>query len=232
MHVVEYHFAPLHLPMQQIESTHTHPSPSLQLQSQTINITWFREIAEEGCLQYFSGVAGQIRSFNYDPTSGRQLSNQDYSICIRTERNFCGIQYTQCPDEGNQFNRNTGNLFANNIFSVDGRNQSFTLSGNSNNAVQAMVGSTGTANFCQADYLIIPMAMNIGRTTTGIPSSVDRICGGVLSADITLQPTSIRSKWCCWACAMHCDAFMCTIHCEQTFKWAFSAKKQTRFSDK
>lgn len=54
--------------------------------------------AEEGCLQYFTGVSGQIKSFNYDPTTGLQLSNQDYSICIRMERNFCGIQYMACPD--------------------------------------------------------------------------------------------------------------------------------------
>ena len=57
-------------------------------------------LAEEGCLQYFTGVAGQIRSFNYDPTTGLQLSNQDYSICIRNERNFCGVLYTQCDDPG------------------------------------------------------------------------------------------------------------------------------------
>lgn len=56
--------------------------------------------AEEGCLQYFTGVSGQIKSFNYDPTIGLQLSNQDYSICIRMERNFCGIQYIACPDDG------------------------------------------------------------------------------------------------------------------------------------
>lgn len=56
--------------------------------------------ADEGCLQYHTGVSGQIKSFNYDPTSGRQLSNQDYGICVRMERNFCGIQYTACPDTG------------------------------------------------------------------------------------------------------------------------------------
>lgn len=56
--------------------------------------------AEEGCLQYYTGVSGQLRSFNYDPASGLQLSNQDYGICIRMERNFCGIQYTACPDTG------------------------------------------------------------------------------------------------------------------------------------
>lgn len=35
-------------------------------------------------------------TFNYDPTTGRHLSNQDYSICIRTESNFCGIAYSVC----------------------------------------------------------------------------------------------------------------------------------------
>ncbi|XP_019868812.2 uncharacterized protein LOC109597535 [Aethina tumida] len=132
--------------------------------------------AEEGCLQYFTGVAGEIKSFNYDLNSGLQLSNQDYSICIRTERNFCGIQYNQCPD------------------TVHNRTQSFTLSGNTNNPIQAMVGSTGSANFCQADYLIIPMAMNVGRPVTGVSANVDRICGGTLSADVSLNPTPIRSN--------------------------------------
>ncbi|CAH2210958.1 jg22345, partial [Pararge aegeria aegeria] len=55
---------------------------------------------DEGCLQYYTGVSGQLKSFNYDPTSGRQLSNQDYGICVRMERNFCGIQYTACIDPG------------------------------------------------------------------------------------------------------------------------------------
>lgn len=59
--------------------------------------------ADEGCLQYYTGVAGQIRSFNYDPNTGLQLSNQDYSVCVRTERNFCSIQYTQCEDPGNYY---------------------------------------------------------------------------------------------------------------------------------
>ena len=56
--------------------------------------------AEEGCLQYYTGVSGQIKSFNYNPVSGLQLSNQDYSMCIRMERNFCGIQYMPCLEEG------------------------------------------------------------------------------------------------------------------------------------
>jgi hypothetical protein len=62
--------------------------------------------AEEGCLQYFTGVSGQIKSYNYDPGAGLQLSRQDYSICIRMERNFCGIQYTACPDSGTNIGGN------------------------------------------------------------------------------------------------------------------------------
>ena len=31
---------------------------------------------------------------------GLMLSNTDYSVCIRSERNFCGIQYTACQDTG------------------------------------------------------------------------------------------------------------------------------------
>lgn len=56
--------------------------------------------ADATCLQHHSGVNGRVRSFNYDPSVGGQLSNQDYSICIRVERNFCSIQYTACPDTG------------------------------------------------------------------------------------------------------------------------------------
>lgn len=54
--------------------------------------------ADPGCLQYHVGVYGRIKSFNFDPAAGSQLSNQDYSICIRSERNFCSIQYSVCPD--------------------------------------------------------------------------------------------------------------------------------------
>ena len=60
-------------------------------------------LASDGCLQYFTGVSGQILSFNYNGASGLQLSNTDYSACIRMERNFCGIQYNACPDNGNQY---------------------------------------------------------------------------------------------------------------------------------
>lgn len=55
--------------------------------------------ADQGCLQFHTGVYGRVRSFNFDTSTGRQLSNQDYSVCVRTERNFCSIQYQVCPDQ-------------------------------------------------------------------------------------------------------------------------------------
>ena len=90
--------------------------------------------ASDGCLQYFTGVSGQMFSFNYNDATvrsikidwinvffkkffivtivsitnalitlqGLQLSNTDYTVCVRMERNFCGIQYTACPDTGAQ----------------------------------------------------------------------------------------------------------------------------------
>jgi len=47
----------------------------------------------EGCLQYYTGSTGYIQSYNY--AGGIHLANQDYNNCIRTERNFCSMQYTQ-----------------------------------------------------------------------------------------------------------------------------------------
>lgn len=57
--------------------------------------------APTGCLQYYAAIRGQVTSFNFQPDSiraSRQLSSQDYRICIRPEEKFCGIQYTACPD--------------------------------------------------------------------------------------------------------------------------------------
>lgn len=104
--------------------------------------------ADQGCLQFHTGVNGRVRSFNFDTSSGRQLSNQDYSICMRMERNFCSIQYSVCPDP-----------------SGTNRSRSFTLSGNSNTAVTAMVGGglQGAPNSCTNDWLMVPCAKVAGE---------------------------------------------------------------------
>ncbi|XP_025075050.1 uncharacterized protein LOC105430978 isoform X2 [Pogonomyrmex barbatus] len=132
--------------------------------------------AEEGCLQYFTGVSGQIKSFNYDPTAGLQLSNQDYSICIRMERNFCGIQYMACTDDAQGIIMPT-------TFGTSGqqimRSNAFTLTGNTQTT--QIVSMTGTS--CTTDWLSIPCATNLGRITTSPLTCVDRLCGGTFNSE-------------------------------------------------
>ncbi|KAK4010419.1 hypothetical protein OUZ56_019561 [Daphnia magna] len=46
-------------------------------------------LAPPGCLQYFTASSGRVRSFNWQdvaaPANPRQLNNQNYNICFRTE---------------------------------------------------------------------------------------------------------------------------------------------------
>ncbi|KAB0791812.1 hypothetical protein PPYR_03612 [Photinus pyralis] len=52
------------------------------------------------CLQYHTGVTGVISSFNYDQASSLSRSvpeyynNLNYAICIRKEKGYCSITYT------------------------------------------------------------------------------------------------------------------------------------------
>ncbi|CAK9834419.1 hypothetical protein ANTRET_LOCUS10951 [Anthophora retusa] len=131
--------------------------------------------AEEGCLQYFTGISGQIKSFNYDSITGLQLSNQDYSICIRMERNFCGIQYMTCPVDDKEAIPAGGTSPPAQM----SRSNAFTLTGNT----QAMQIASMTGAACQTDWLSIPCASNAGRLPTAIMTCVDRICGGTFNAD-------------------------------------------------
>ncbi|XP_078034170.1 uncharacterized protein LOC144468505 [Augochlora pura] len=131
--------------------------------------------AEEGCLQYFTGISGQIKSFNYDPSTGLQLSNQDYSICIRMERNFCGIQYMACASDGQSMVTSNGATPAGQMV----RNNAFTLTGNTQGTqIAAMTGAA-----CQTDWLTIPCASNSGKLPTAMMTCVDRICGGTFNSE-------------------------------------------------
>lgn len=58
----------------------------------------FEQRAPTGCLQYFEGNNGTLKSLNF-LSNGRFLANQDYLLCIRQERGMCGISYAPCsPD--------------------------------------------------------------------------------------------------------------------------------------
>ncbi|OXA52202.1 uncharacterized protein LOC110852632 [Folsomia candida] len=50
--------------------------------------------APPGCLQYFTGISGQVQSFNFQ--GGTHLSNMDYSICVRPEDGMRFIDWAPC----------------------------------------------------------------------------------------------------------------------------------------
>ncbi|XP_062538544.1 uncharacterized protein LOC134206829 isoform X2 [Armigeres subalbatus] len=68
--------------------------------------------APEGCLQFYTGINGYIKSFNYDDHSvvvterkPSYLNNLNYAICIRRAPNFCAVTFENIGDGGedNQF---------------------------------------------------------------------------------------------------------------------------------
>ncbi|OAD60708.1 hypothetical protein WN48_05270 [Eufriesea mexicana] len=131
--------------------------------------------SEEGCLLYFTGISGQVKSFNYDSITGLQLSNQDYSICIRMERNFCGIQYMACPVDDKEGTMSSDSTSMAQMI----RSNAFTLTGNT----QAMQIASMVGTSCQTDWLMIPCAFNTGRLPTTVTTCTDRICGGTFNAE-------------------------------------------------
>jgi len=128
--------------------------------------------ASDGCLQFFTGVSGVMHSFNYNNAAGLMISKTDYTVCVRTERNFCGIQYTACEDTVNSIAMS---------FSVTGSGAA--------GAAGSVVGDS-----CITDWITIPCATNTNSPTaqSGTPTvCVDRICGMVFNS--VTQPSGTAS---------------------------------------
>jgi len=52
--------------------------------------------APEGCLQFFTGIGGQVTSFNYlEGVNPILIRNLLYSVCIRAEKGFCGLNVAE-----------------------------------------------------------------------------------------------------------------------------------------
>ena len=51
--------------------------------------------APTDCLQYHTGLGGQITSFGYNGGSGALTGDQKYSICIRQEPGFCSFEVSE-----------------------------------------------------------------------------------------------------------------------------------------
>merc|ERR1719323_5644 len=67
----------------------------------------------DSCLQWQTGITGQITTFNFPTTSGPHLPSQDYSHCIRQAQGFCCIEYSVCSDDADQFSLDNEQNMAN-----------------------------------------------------------------------------------------------------------------------
>ena len=128
-------------------------------------------LAPEGCLQYFTGISGNVSSFNWKTTdnvntadASTHLANQDYSICLRRENGYCAVEWSagQPPAE------------------AEANYGYFSLSGDIPAAgadIAAAVALNGDVS-CTTDYVIIP-----GGTGGTDPASLakDRFCGQALA---------------------------------------------------
>jgi len=137
--------------------------------------------AVEGCLQYHTSVSGTIRSFNFMNAEGLHLSNQEYSVCIRSERGFCGISYTACTDM------------------VHNQSESFTVSEAGLAGEGPPVVKVGDA--CTTDWVAIPCATTstAGSSKQAVGSTpgtcVDRLCGEVFCS-VTSSAAGNSSSHC------------------------------------
>ncbi|XP_011168664.2 uncharacterized protein LOC105202017 [Solenopsis invicta] len=73
----------------------------------------FEQRAPVGCLQYFRSPNGTLRTFNYLP-NGRYLAERDYLLCVRQERDMCGIAYQPCMRDSFRIGPNRSQNVTNN----------------------------------------------------------------------------------------------------------------------
>lgn len=87
-------------------------------------------------------------------------------------------------------------FFLNEYFhAANNRSRSFTLSGNTQTLVNAMVGggSQGTPNTCTSDWVLIGCA-KVADRLPALPTCEDRICGGLFNAEISSVSRTVTSK--------------------------------------
>ena len=141
-------------------------------------------LAPEGCLQYYTGISGNVSSFNFktglntNPSTDNEeswpnhLSNLNYNICLRRESGYCAVEWgTGAPyDQIGQF-------------SLSGDVTSIT---DMTTGTDALNGDTN----CQTDYVMIAQGGD-GSSPTSLTK--DRFCGQALGfcSDDTCSANSL-----------------------------------------
>ena len=124
-------------------------------------------LAPEGCLQYFTGISGNVSSFNWNladnvnlATASNHLAGLDYNICLRRESGYCAIEWGVTPPADSQIGY-------------------FSLTGELPAAAPIPVADAMNGDaMCTTDYVTIPGGTG-GTDPTSLPK--DRFCGQALA---------------------------------------------------
>jgi len=120
-----------------------------------------------GCLQYHTGQAGTVSSFNWqDSKAYEHLQDQRYSVCVRQARGYCRIGWKQSSTSIDTFKPGRGDPTAGTAFT--------SLNG------------PGCDSNAQSDYVVIPNGSDGGQfdsncISPAVRPSVDKYCGGALT---------------------------------------------------
>merc|ERR1712107_731877 len=146
---------------------------ALAFQNANTNRKWDIKVAQipcgtsyappEGCLQWQTGLTGQITTFNFPDTDGPHLPNQDYSHCIRQAAGYCCVEYSVCNSNPDSF-------------SLDNEKMPADTMGQSATGTDCLAVGTGTDTTTTGDYIIIEAS---GGSCGG--SSVSKYCGQKLN---------------------------------------------------
>jgi len=118
----------------------------------------------DGCLQYHTGCAGQLTTFNY-AANALHLANQNYNICIRQEMGKTCTVYTVCA-------------------AVAGQGLPYSLS-NIDAAGMAASAKGATGSACTEDFIEISGSSE----TCGSPVLTNKYCGDVLTTETATAAT-------------------------------------------
>ncbi|XP_070150786.1 uncharacterized protein [Polyergus mexicanus] len=134
----------------------------------------FEQRAPVGCLQYFRSPNGTLRTFNYLP-NGRYLAGHDYLLCVRQERDMCGIAYQPCTRDSFRIGLDGSN--ATNVLAApattNNGNASVSaivdLNNVANNSIEDVVEGSGAGSSEQQETMVL-------STGTNPTSPIERRC--------------------------------------------------------
>merc|ERR1711971_1048087 len=120
----------------------------------------------DGCLQYHTGSAGQLTTFNF-AGNALHLADQNYNICIRQEMGMTCTVYTVCA-------------------AIAGQGLPYSLSNLDAAVPPAAATAKGLSDFlCTEDYIEISGSSEI----CGASVLTNKYCGDVLTTETTVAGT-------------------------------------------